>query len=121
MGACRLGPSAGSIEGGSDPPKVPVSLDFDALSDAPETDTPEKLKQSAERFHAKPGWLFLTGPKENVDFALSKLGHKVARKEDHLTLFIVGNEETGLWKKIAPGVTTDSLEVIVESVLNHKG
>ena len=37
----------------------------------PENDTPAKLKMYADEFHAKPGWLFLTGKKENVDFALS--------------------------------------------------
>jgi protein SCO1/2 len=93
-----------------------------SLSVDPETDTPEKLKEYAERFHAKPGWLFLTGPQQNVDFALSRLGQKVARKEDHLTIFIVGNNKTGLWKKVfAPSTTADSLKSIVDSVLNDKG
>jgi len=88
----------------------------------PETDTPAQLLAYAERFHAKPGWLFLTGAKENVDFALSKLGQKVNKKEDHLTVFIVGNERTGLWKKVfAPTSTADSVMAIVESVLNDKG
>ena len=94
---------------------------FLSFSVDPETDTPEKLKAYAERFHAKPGWLFLTGKKENMDLALAKLGQRVARKEDHLTLFIIGNEKTGLWKKVAPGSTADSLTVVVESVLNDKG
>jgi protein SCO1/2 len=88
----------------------------------PQTDTPEALKEYAVKFHAKPGWLFLTGPKENVDFALSKLGQRVGRKEDHLTIFVVGNERTGLWKKaFAPTATADSLEAIVDSVLHDKG
>ena len=88
----------------------------------PETDTPEKLKQYAENFHAKPGWLFLTGNKDNVDFALARLGQKVARKEDHLTLFIIGNNKTGLWKKVfAPSSTPDSLSGIVDSVINDRG
>jgi cytochrome oxidase Cu insertion factor (SCO1/SenC/PrrC family) len=87
----------------------------------PETDTPAKLKEYAERFRARPGWLFLTGTKENVDVALSKLGQKVSHKEDHLTLFIVGNEKTGLWKKVAPGSSSDSLKVVVDSVLNDGG
>jgi protein SCO1/2 len=88
----------------------------------PETDTPQKLSEYASRFHARPGWLFLTGPKENVDYALFRLGQKVARREDHLTIFIVGNNRTGLWKKVfAPTSTPDSLKAIVESVLNDKG
>lgn len=88
----------------------------------PETDTPEKLKAYGENFHAKPGWLFLTGTKANVDFALSRLGQKVNRKEDHLTVFIIGNEKTGLWKKVfAPSSTADSVNAIVQSVLDDKG
>ena len=68
----------------------------------PQTDTPERLKAYGERFHAKPGWIFLTGPTENVQFALNKLGQKVDHKEEHFNLFIVGNEATGLWKKVLP-------------------
>ena len=95
---------------------------FLSFSVDPETDTPEKLKEYAERFHAKPGWLFLTGQRENVDLALTRLGQKVARKEDHLTIFIVGNNKTGLWKKVfAPTSTADSLNAIVDSVLNDRG
>lgn len=87
----------------------------------PQTDTPQKLKQYAEQFHARPGWLFLTGTKENVDLALGKLGPKIARREDHSTLFLVGNDRTGLWKKVlAPSCTSDSLNQIVDSVLNDK-
>jgi protein SCO1/2 len=74
----------------------------------PVTDTPEKLKAYAERFHAKPGWLFLTGKKENVDYALYKLGQKVDRKEDHMTLFIIGSEKTGLWRKVPAATTSDA-------------
>ena len=66
----------------------------------PEADTPAVLAAYATRFHAGPGWLFLTGPRENVDLALLKLGQKVERKEDHLNIFIVGNDRTGLWKKV---------------------
>ncbi|WP_263352896.1 SCO family protein [Acidicapsa acidisoli] len=87
----------------------------------PETDTPEKLKLYAEQFHARPGWLFLTGKKENVDLALSKLGPKIAHREDHSTLFLIGNDRTGLWKKaFAPSCTPASLKEIVDSVLNDK-
>jgi protein SCO1/2 len=88
----------------------------------PETDTPAKLKEYGAQFHARPGWLFLTGPKQNVDFALAKLGQKVARKEDHSTLFMVGNNRTGLWKKVfAPSATVDELKTIVDSVLDDRG
>ncbi len=95
---------------------------FLSFSVDPLTDTPEKLKAYAEKFHAQPGWLFLSGEKQNVEFALSKLGQMVQRKEDHQTVFIIGNEKTGLWKKmLAPKATADSLKEVVDSVLNDKG
>jgi protein SCO1/2 len=88
----------------------------------PETDTPANLKAYAERFHARSGWLFLTGDKKNVDFALSRLGQKVARREDHLTLFMVGNERTGLWTKVPPASGADSVMNVISCVLSdNKG
>src|SRR5215211_1125240 len=65
----------------------------------PETDTPARMKEYAQKFHAGPGWVFLTGKKENLDWALYKLGQYVENKDDHKTVFIIGNEPTGLWKK----------------------
>src|SRR5258706_2554703 len=65
----------------------------------PETDTPERLRAYAQQMKAKPGWLFLTGAKDNVNFALGKLGLYTEEKQGPLTMFIIGNEPTGLWKK----------------------
>src|SRR4051795_7341508 len=62
----------------------------------PETDTPARMKEYAQKFHAGPGWMFLTGKKENLDWALYKLGQYVEQKDDHKTIFIIGNEPTGL-------------------------
>jgi len=92
-----------------------------SFSEDPKADTPEKLKAYGEEFHSRPGWLFLTGKKENVDLALHKLGEKAERKEDHLTLLMVGNDKTGLWKKVlANGLTADKLMTIVDSVLQDQ-
>ena len=85
-----------------------------------EMDTPAQLKAFADKFHALPGWYFLTGTKENVDFVLRKLGQYVDNKQDHLTVFIIGNERTGLWKKAYGLATSDELIKVVNSVLNDK-
>jgi protein SCO1 len=87
----------------------------------PATDTPERLKQYASKFHAGPGWLFLTGKKENVDWALYKLGQYVEAKDDHKTVFIIGKEPTGLWKKAFGMAKADELVAIVNSVVDDKG
>jgi protein SCO1 len=92
-----------------------------SISVDPVTDTPPRLKEYAQKFHAKPGWVFLTGKKENVDWALYKLGQYVEAKDDHTTIVIVGNEETGLWKKAFGLAKLADLVQIVESVANDKG
>jgi len=86
----------------------------------PAVDTPAKLKQYAKNFHAGPGWMFLTGKKENLDWALYKLGQYVEEKNDHTTVLIVGNETTGLWKKAFAMANVTELVQVVESVANDK-
>ena len=91
-----------------------------SISVDPTVDTPASLKAFATKMNAGPGWYFLTGNKENVDFALKKIGHFVDDKETHLNIFIIGNERTGLWKKAAGLATSVELMKVVESVLNDK-
>jgi protein SCO1/2 len=87
----------------------------------PQVDTPPRLKEYAQKFHAGPGWIFLTGKKENLDWALYKLGQYVANKDDHKTIFIIGNEPTGLWKKAFGMANVAELVQVVDSVVNDKG
>src|ERR1044071_2573102 len=87
----------------------------------PETDTPARLKEYSKKFHAGSGWTFLTGKKENLDWALYKLGQYVEKKDDHTTVFIIGNEPTGLWKKAFGMANVAELVQVVESVVNDKG
>ena len=93
-----------------------VSLTVD-----PATDTPARLKEYAAKFHAGKGWTFLTGQKENLDWALYKLGQYVEDKDSHTTVIIVGNEATGLWKKALGMAKVEDLIQSVESVANDKG
>ncbi len=66
----------------------------------PNTDTPERMKEWANRFHAKPGWTLLTGEKNDVDIALKALGGFSARKEDHSPVVIIGNAAKGQWMRM---------------------
>lgn len=92
-----------------------------SISVDPTVDTPAELKAFGRKFHARPGWYFLTGPKENVEFVLKKLGQFVEDKQDHYNIIIVGNERTGLWKKAFGLAKSDALVEVVESVLDDKG
>jgi len=89
-----------------------VSITIDPLND-----TPERLKAYAANNHARDGWLFLTGTKENVDVVLKKLGQYVEQKEDHTTIVIIGNEKTGLWKKAFGLARSQDLIDVVDTVL----
>lgn len=91
-----------------------------SISVDPTVDTPPLLKAYAQKLHARPGWYFLTGDKANVDFALKKLGQYVDDKQDHLNLFIIGNERTGLWKKAFGLAPSEELIKVVESVLTDQ-
>ena len=91
-----------------------------SISVDPETDTPPRLKEYGRRFHARPGWLFLTGKKENVDWALYKLGQYVETKDAHTSLFIIGNEPKGLWKKAFGLAKAEELIRILEDVINDR-
>ena len=91
-----------------------------SISVDPATDTPERLKEYAARFGAKPGWHFLTGSKENVEQALRKLGQYVEDKDDHLTIVLIGNDQTGLWKKAHGLAKAEALLEVVNSVVNDK-
>ena len=87
----------------------------------PQRDTPARLKEYAARFGARPGWYFLTGKQENVELALQKLGQYVAQRESHSNLLIVGNERTGLWKKVFGLSKPEEILAIVKGVLDDRG
>jgi len=100
--------------------KVGKEVYLVSISVDPTMDTPERLKQFATKIGSKPGWFFLSGDKTNVDAALKKLGQYVEDKQDHATIFIIGNDRTGLWKKAYGLAKPDELVKIVESVVNDK-
>jgi len=87
----------------------------------PAIDTPAQLKEYARKFNAKPGWHFITGKKQDVEFALAKLGQAVKEREDHTNIFIIGNETTGLWKKAFGLAKPEDLLKVVASVVADKG
>jgi protein SCO1/2 len=73
---------------------------FYSISIDPENDTPAVLKAYAEKFHAGPGWLFLTGKKGEIDAIGRKLGiysDPGTSADGHTPHLLIGNEATGQW------------------------
>lgn len=80
--------------------RVGRDINMISISVDPLTDTTEVLKRYAATFKAQPGWYFLTGKKENVDWVLYKMGGYVEDKGEHSSVLILGNEATGAWMKM---------------------
>jgi protein SCO1 len=95
-------------------------VSFLSISVDPLTDTPAKLKTYAQGLNAKPGWYFLTGDREAVEQALGKFGQYVEAKENHSNLFIMGNDRTGLWKKVLGLAKNEDIAASFRSVLNDE-
>jgi protein SCO1 len=84
----------------------------------PANDTPAVLKKYSEQWKARPGWRFLTGSEEEVAAALKKLGQYVDDREAHGNMMLVGNDRTGLWKKLFGLARAKAIHASVESVVN---
>ena len=80
--------------------QVGRDVHFVSISVDPKQDTPEVLRGYAARHSARPGWTFVTGKPENVDWVLHKLGLYEENKDEHTAILWVGNERTGLWLKM---------------------
>lgn len=81
------------------------SIFFYSISIDPKRDTPEVLKAYAEKFHAGPGWLFLTGKEEDIELISKKLGlyssPNASDPDGHTPSLMIGNVAAGLWMKNA--------------------
>jgi protein SCO1/2 len=60
----------------------------------------EKLQEYVQGIEARPGWIFLTGKPENVDWVNHKLGQHLENLEDHKGVYMLGNVKTTLWMKV---------------------
>ena len=90
---------------------------FYSVSIDPEHDTPAVLKAYAEKFHAGPGWLFLTGKKTDIDLVAHKLGlyyDPGLNRDGHTVELMIGNEPTGQWTRNA---ATDNPRFLATNIM----
>src|ERR1041384_1301411 len=83
--------------------RVGKDIFFYSISIDPKHDTPRTLKSYARKYHAGPGWYFLTGKKEDIELIRKKLGQAAAPDQnqltDHSTSLVIGDEPTGQWMR----------------------
>jgi protein SCO1/2 len=95
---------------------------FYSFSVDPTRDSPEELKAYAEKFHAGPGWLFLTGKKSDIDTVRRKFGLAARAGQnditDHSTSLIIGNTAEGQWIRDSALDNPQYLAVIIRDWLS---
>ncbi|HVD92366.1 MAG TPA: SCO family protein, partial [Vicinamibacterales bacterium] len=72
---------------------------FYSITIDPDHDTPQVMKEYSERFHAGPGWLFLTGKAADIELISRKIGlytePELNNPDGHQPNLLIGNEATG--------------------------
>ena len=87
-------------------------VQFVSVTNDPERDTPEALAEFARKQNANlDGWTFLTGPKQQIDNVIKKIGLYTPEFEQHKAMILLGNTRTGHWQKVAPNVPYQSITV----------
>lgn len=71
-----------------------------SLTVDPVNDRPPVLKRYAERFAAQPGWLFLTGEKQDIQTIAARLGNVAPDPRGHATTLLLGNVDKARWFKV---------------------
>lgn len=88
---------------------------FLSLSVDPTVDDPKRLKAEAERYGAKPGWLFLTGAPKDMEIITTGLQAYVETPEEHPGFFLVGSAAESSWSKLdglpAPDLLGEKLDL----------
>jgi protein SCO1 len=102
--------------------RVGRDIFFYSISVDPVRDTPAELKAYAGQYHAGPGWLFLTGRKEDIQAIRKKLGQSARAGEndvtDHTTTLLIGNTATGQWIRDGTMDNPQYLAVIIRDWLS---
>lgn len=83
---------------------------FITLTSDPQRDMPADMKAFAQRQNADvPGWTWLTGRRQDIEFLLKRLGQFSKHVEEHSTLLIAGNVAGKRWTKIRPDTPPEAI------------
>lgn len=102
--------------------RVGKDIFFYSITIDPKRDTPAVLKAYAEKYHAGPGWLFLTGKPADIDLISKKLGlysdPDPDNRDGHTTQLLVGNVPTGQWMQNSATEDPHFLSIQLETYIN---
>jgi protein SCO1/2 len=102
--------------------RVGKDVFFYSITIDPRHDTPQVLKAYSEKYHAKPGWLFLTGKKADIELISKKMGLYTDPdpndRDGHTPSVLIGNETTGQWMRNSATDNPRFLSILIGDWLN---
>lgn len=102
--------------------KMGKDIFFYSISIDPEHDTPKVLNEYAKKFGVGPGWLFLTGNKDDIKVLVKKLGlsrtSDASNKDGHASSLMVGIEPSGQWMRNS---AVDNPRFLATTISNFNG
>ena len=97
-----------------------------SISLLPEQDTPERLKEYTDMHQIKPGWLFLTGARADIEAIRYKLGfydndpEVDADRSQHTGMVRIGNEALDRWSMAPALAEPESIAQAILSIQSSK-
>jgi len=91
-----------------------------SMSVDPVRDTPQRLNAYSAKHRAGEGWVWLTGPKADVDDVLTGLGAYTSNFEDHPSMVLIGDGQTGEWKRLFGFPNPDRIVQIVNDLRERR-
>jgi len=92
----KLGDESGNVR------LVSISID-------PENDTPRLMKDYLKRYHAKPGWDFLTGSRKDINSVMRAFNAYIPNKMSHYPLMFIRMPRDGTWVRTFGIMSTSEL------------
>jgi protein SCO1 len=92
----KMGPDSNDVQ------LVSISID-------PEHDTPTRLNEYLKRYDAKPGWDFLTGPRDDIEKVLKSFSAYTQNKMSHSQLVLLYSPAGKRWVRIYGLIGTSDL------------
>ena len=91
-----------------------------SMSVDPVRDTPQRLKAYSAKHRAGDGWLWLTGPKSDVEDVLTGLGAYTSNFEDHPSMVLIGDGRSGEWQRLFGFPNPDRIVQIVNDMRERR-
>jgi protein SCO1/2 len=95
---------------------------FVSITIDPDHDTPQVLKAYSEKFHAPPGWTFLTGDENDIKQIAKKVGLSsvtdMRNRDGHQPSLMIGDVPHGQWMR---GSAIDNPRFLATQMINFLG